>query len=142
LLLQRLSDDSVRARSGVDRSVELPESDEIDDAWRRVQLLGDTLRAEELQALSDREILRRLFHEDDVRLFQSAPVYFRCRCSRERVIGMLRSLGAEEIRSVLAERGEVEVRCDFCNRAYRFDSVDVEQLFATAPTADSSETRH
>jgi molecular chaperone Hsp33 len=142
LLLQRLSDDSVQARTSVNRPVELPERDEIDDAWRRVQLLGDTLRGEELQALSDREILRRLFNEDDVRLFQSSPVYFRCRCSRERVIGMLRSLGAEEIRSVLAERGEVEVRCDFCNRAYRFDPVDVEKLFATTPAADGSETRH
>ena len=132
LLLQRLSDDSVQARSTVDRRSGVAEPDEIDDAWRRVQLLGDTLQPEELQALSDREILRRLFAEDDVRLFESAPVFFRCRCSRERVIGMLRSLGAEEIRSVLAERGEVEVRCDFCNRAYRFDPVDVEQLFAAS----------
>ena len=141
LLLQRLSDDSVQARTA-NKGMELPERDEIDDAWRRVQLLGDTLRGEELQALSDRDILRRLFAEDDVRLFESAPVFFRCRCSRERVIGMLRSLGAEEIRSVLAERGEVEVRCDFCNRAYRFDPVDIEQLFAAAPAADGSETRH
>jgi len=142
LLLQRLSDDSVHARTSVNRAVEPPDRDEIDDAWRRVQLHGDTLRAEELQALSDREILRRLFAEDDVRLFESSPVYFRCRCSRERVIGMLRGLGPEETRSVLAERGEVEVRCDFCNRAYRFDPVDVEQLFATTPAADGSETRH
>src|SRR4026208_1000543 len=64
--------------------------DEIDYAWRRVQLHGDTLRAEELQALSDREILRRLFAEDDVRLFESTPVFFRCQCSRERVIGTRR----------------------------------------------------
>ena len=142
LLLQRLSDDSVRERTNINRPVELPERDQIDDAWRRVQLLGDTLRGEELQTLSDREILRRLFAEDDVRLFESSPVYFRCRCSRERVIGMLRSLGAEEIRSILAERGEVDVRCDFCNRAYRFDSVDVEKLFASAPAADGSDTRH
>ena len=142
LLLQRLSDDSVRERTKINRPVELPERDEIDDAWRRVQLLGDTLRGEELQTLSDRDILRRLFAEDDVRLFQSSPVYFRCRCSRERVIGMLRSLGGEEIRSILAERGEIEVRCDFCNRAYRFDPVDVEKLFATTPAADGSETRH
>lgn len=141
LLLQRLSDDSVLERSEV-KGMELPERDEIDDAWTRVQLLGDTLRGEELQALSDRDILRRLFAEDDVRLFESAPVFFRCRCSRERVVGMLRGLGAEEIRSVLAERGEVEVRCDFCNRAYRFDPVDVEKLFATTPAADGSETRH
>ncbi|MBL8269105.1 Hsp33 family molecular chaperone HslO [Steroidobacter sp.] len=142
LLLQRLSDDSVKDRSGaalreVDRA-------EIDDAWNRVQLLGDTLKPEELQTLSDRNLLRRLFAEDDVRLFEPAPVFFRCRCSRERVVGMLRALGPDEVRSVLAEQGHVEVRCDFCNRAYRFDSVDVEQLFsgAAAPSADGSERRH
>lgn len=141
LLLQRLSSDSIQARApGAERRVQADES-EIDDAWRRVQLLGDTLRPDELQALSDKDILRRLFVEDDVRLFESAPVFFRCRCSRERVIGMLRSLGAEEVRSVLVERGEVEVRCDFCNRAYRFDPVDVEHVFAGA-AADGSDTRH
>ena len=101
----------------------------IDDAWRRVQLIGDTLTPEELRTLADAEIVHRLFNEDDVRLFDPAPVYFRCRCSRERVSGMLQGLGEAETRSVLAERGEVEVRCDFCNRAYVFDAVDVAQLF-------------
>src|SRR5688572_15619607 len=141
LLLQRLSNDSVKNRTvGSPHEVD---PTEIEDAWQRVQLLGDTLKPEELQTLSDRTLLRRLFAEDDVRLFESAPVFFRCRCSRERVTGMLRSLGADEVRSVLAEQGHVEVRCDFCNRAYRFDSVDVEQLFSTvAPPADKSERRH
>jgi molecular chaperone Hsp33 len=104
----------------------------IDDAWRRVQLIGDTLTPQELATLADAEILHRLFNEDDLRLFEPSPVYFRCRCSRERVAGMLQGLGAAETRSVLAERGEVEVRCDFCNRAYVFDAVDVEQLFTSA----------
>jgi molecular chaperone Hsp33 len=142
LLLQRLSDDAVKSRSGGAPLHEVDPAD-VDDAWRRVQMLGDTVKPEELQSLSDRNLLRRLFAEDDVRLFESAPVFFRCRCSRERVVGMLRSLGADEVRSVLAEQGHVEVRCDFCNRAYRFDSVDVEQLFSTvAPPADKSERRH
>lgn len=143
LLLQRLSDDSVQSRSVGSRAHEMDRR-EIDDAWHRVQLLGDTLKPEELQTLSDRNILRRLFAEDDVRLFEPAPVFFRCRCSRERVVGMLRALGPEEVRSVLAEQGHVEVRCDFCNRAYRLDSVDVEQLFshATTPSTDVSERRH
>lgn len=143
LLLQRLSDDSVQSRSVGSRLHDMDRGD-IDDAWRRVQMLGDTLKPEELQALSDRNILRRLFAEDDVRLFEPAPVFFRCRCSRERVLGMLRALGPEEVRSVLAEQGHVEVRCDFCNRAYRLDSVDVEQLFshATTPATDISERRH
>src|ERR1044071_100994 len=142
LLLQRLSDDSVLARTKIDKRAELPDREEIHDAWNRVQMLGDTLRGEELQALSDREILRRLFNEDDVRLFESAPVFFRCRCSRERVIGMLRSLGADETRSVLAERGNVEVRCDFCNRAYQFDPVDVEHILSTGSHAERSSSTH
>ena len=114
----------------------------IEDAWRRVQLIAETLTADELRSLADAEILHRLFNEDDVRLFEPSPVYFRCRCSRERVAGMLQGLGETETRSVLAERGEVEVRCDFCNRAYVFDAVDVAQLFKAADFRDSGSSVH
>lgn len=133
MLLQRLPDASVGGE---------PERAEVlDDAWRRVQLIGDTLKPEELRTLSDREILRRLFNEDDVRLFESVPVSFRCRCSRERVSSMLRSLGTAELDSVLTEQGKVEVHCDFCNRAYLFDAVDVAQLFV-GPSAEGSLRKH
>jgi molecular chaperone Hsp33 len=109
----------------------------VEDAWRRVQLSADTLTPGELSTLSDQQILQRLFNEDDVRLYEPAPVFFRCRCSRERVAGMLQGLGQKEIESVIAERGEVEVRCDFCNRAYTFDPVDAAQLFNAGVPADS-----
>jgi molecular chaperone Hsp33 len=109
--------------------------EEIEDAWRRVQLVADTVTADELAQLEDRDLLRRLFAEDDVRMFQSAPVFFRCRCSRERVGNMLRALGREEVESVLEEFGQVEVRCEFCSRAYRFDAIDTGALFA--PGADA-----
>ena len=114
----------------------------IEDAWRRVQLIADTLTPEELRTLADAEILHRLFNEDDLRLFEPSPVYFRCRCSRERVAGMLQGLGEAETRSVIVERGKVEVHCDFCNRAYVFDAVDVAQLFKTAVAADSGSSVH
>jgi len=114
----------------------------VDDAWRRVQLIGDTLTSEELRTLADAEILHRLFNEDDLRLFEPSPVYFRCRCSRERVGGMLQGLGETETRSVLAERGEVEVRCDFCNRAFVFDAVDVAQLFNRGVLSDGGSRVH
>jgi len=145
MLLQRLSDDSValrQAAGGYERQAVITDRREIDDAWQRVQLLADTLQPQELRTLTDREILRRLFVEDDVRMFESAPVFFRCRCSRDRVVDMLKGLGVDEIRSVLSERGNVEVHCDFCNRAYRFDPVDVEQIFSSAPSADLSSTVH
>jgi molecular chaperone Hsp33 len=114
----------------------------IEDAWRRVQIIGDTLTPEELRTLADAEILHRLFNEDDLRLFEPSPVYFRCRCSRERVAGMLQGLGEKETRSVIEERGKVEVHCDFCNRAYVFDAVDVEQLFKAPVAAESGSSVH
>jgi molecular chaperone Hsp33 len=43
---------------------------------------------------------------------------------------MLKALGREEVDSVLEEFGQVEVRCEFCSRAYRFDGIDVAALFA------------
>jgi len=118
------------------------DAEALEDAWRRVQLIGETLTPEELRVLSDEEILYRLFNEDDVRLFESAPVYFRCRCSRERVSGMLQGLGKAEAQAILAERGEVEVRCDFCNRAYVFDAVDVAQLFNPGVASDAGGSVH
>ena len=123
-------------------SLPAAEAAAIDDAWTRVQIIGDTLTPEELRTLADAEILHRLFNEDDLRLFEPSPVYFRCRCSRERVAGMLQGLGEQETRSVIAERGKVEVHCDFCNRAYVFDAVNVEQLFKAPVAADSGSSVH
>ena len=114
----------------------------IDDAWRRVQIIAETLTPEELRTLADAEILHRLYNEDDLRLFEPSPVYFRCRCSRERVAGMLQGLGEAETRAVIAERGKVDVHCDFCNRGYVFDAVDVAQLFKTVVAADSGSSVH
>jgi molecular chaperone Hsp33 len=131
MLLQRLPGGAARADAAA-----------VDDAWRRVQLIGDTLTREELRTLTDAQILQRLFNEDDLRLFEPSPVYFRCRCSRERVAGMLQGLGEAETRSILAERGEVEVRCDFCNRAYVFDAVDVGRIFNAGASSHGGTTIH
>lgn len=107
------------------------------DAWRRVTLLADTVSAAELQALDVRTLLRRLFHEEDVRLFDPEPVAFRCGCSRARVAGALAALGRIEIDSILAEHGAIEADCEFCNAHYRFDRVDAAALFSDSvvPTA-------
>jgi molecular chaperone Hsp33 len=131
MLLQRLPGGAERADAAA-----------VDDAWRRVQLIGDTLTSEELRTLTDAQILHRLFNEDDLRLFEPSPVYFRCRCSRERVAGMLQGLGEDETRAILAERGEVEVRCDFCNRAYVFDAVDVGRVFNAGASSHGGTTIH
>jgi molecular chaperone Hsp33 len=131
LLVQRLPLTS-RPASATESGAGGISEEEVEDAWQRVQLVAGTVTDAELASLPDRDLLRRLFAEDDVRMFEAAPVFFRCRCSRERVETMLKSLGRDEIEGVLEERGSVEVRCEFCSRAYRFDAVDVGALFKEA----------
>ena len=128
LLLQRLPVASKPA-AVLESGAGLVSEDELEDAWRRVQLVADTVTGAELAELDDKKLLYRLFSEDDVRMFESTPVFFRCRCSRERVENMLRALGRDEVDSMVEEFGQVEVRCEFCSRAYRLDAVDCAALF-------------
>jgi molecular chaperone Hsp33 len=117
----------------------MPTREPDPDAWQHATVLADTLTPAELLGLEPRHLLHRLYHEDDVRLLESQPVAFRCSCSRERIVEMLRSLGEGETMSIVAEHGQVEVACEFCGRSYRFDPVDAKALFApaavTAPRA-------
>ena len=93
----------------------------------REALLGDDV---ELRLVN-------MFGADEVRVFSGHEVTFECRCSRERVANVLRSLGVEEVRSVIAEQGAVTVTCEFCQRPYKFDSIDAEELFTGGPAQGS-----
>lgn len=99
------------------------------DGWPRMQHLGDTITAAELVSVTPQELLHRLFWQESKDEGDVRPLRFACRCSRERVGGMLKMLGEAEVESILTERETVEVRCDFCNQAYTFDAVDCAQLF-------------
>lgn len=121
----------------------LPGREETDeDGWNRATRLAETIKREELLGLPAIELVHRLYHEEDIRVFEPRPVSFRCSCSSERVSSMLRMLGHAEVRSILEERETIEVTCEFCNRAYHYDSVDAEQLFAAAHPAPAAATRH
>ena len=91
---------------------------------------------------SAQTLIRRLYHEDDIRLFDSQPVIFNCSCSRHNVAQMLKMLGREEVDSILDERGEIEVFCEFCNQRYEFDKIDAELMFVEAIVQPASEARH
>ncbi len=97
--------------------------------YNRIALLAGTLTAEELLTLPPEQLMHRLFWEETLRVFEPQPARFACRCSRERVVNMLRGLGREESDGLIAERGSVEVGCEFCGLQYRFDAVDVGEMF-------------
>lgn len=121
----------------------LPDQAEEDfDAWSRFTQLADTLQDDELMQLSTEALLHRLFHEEDVRLFEVQPVLFHCSCTRDNVAQMLRMFGAEEVESILTERQTIEVYCEFCNHRYEFDKVDAAQLFSATAQLVSSKTQH
>ena len=84
--------------------------------------------SDELLLRPAEELLQGAVPGLDLRMFDTQRVAFACRCSRERVAGMLRSLGAAEIRSIVAEQGAVTVTCEFCQKPWRFDAVDATEL--------------
>ncbi|MBE7368744.1 Hsp33 family molecular chaperone HslO [Ramlibacter pallidus] len=100
--------------------------------FNRIATLTASLTGDELLQLDVETILRRLFWQEKILRFDPQTPRFACTCSRERVAGMIRGLGQEEADSILAERGEIDVSCDFCGQHYRFDAVDAAQVF-TAP---------
>ncbi len=119
----------------------------LNEDYNRIAILASSLKREELLTLDADTILHRLFWEEDVRRFEpmtgeNGP-RFACTCSRERVGNMLRSLGRDEIESILSEQGQVEVGCEFCGAQYRFDPVDAAQVFLQpAQQAPASDQKH
>lgn len=103
----------------------------LQSAWEDLNTGLNTLSPELLLDANAEEVVRHVFGVHDCRLFGGTPVRFGCRCSAGRVANLLRALGRKEARAALAEQGVLSVTCEFCGRDYRYDAVDVEQLFAT-----------
>jgi len=133
LLIQRLPLEGSGNLAGSMVSRENEDEIGLNEHYNRIALLASTLKREELLTLDADTILRRLFWEEQVSRFEplrgDAAPRFACTCSRERVGRMIVGLGAEEAESILAERPEIEVVCEFCGVQYRFDPVDAAALF-------------
>jgi molecular chaperone Hsp33 len=112
------------------------------DAWNRAVILASTLNRQELLQRPALNLLRRLYHEEDVRVFKPESISFGCGCSRGRIEAALRGLGHGEMQATLAEQGKVEVNCEFCNQQYNFDAVDIGLLFAATHSPVVQDTRH
>ena len=131
LLIQRLPVQGEGNLAG--RLLGRANEDEIgrNEDYNRIAVLAGSLTREELLTLDVDTILRRLFWEEKVLRFPAQRPRFACTCSRERVGDMIRGLGHQEAESILSERPDIEVGCDFCGRQYRFDAVDAARLFTS-----------
>jgi molecular chaperone Hsp33 len=106
-----------------------------EDDWNRLGYIAATLKAGDFGAADSLGLIGKLFAEDDVRVFEPKPVVFRCRCSRRRTEEVLRMLGEVETREVLAERGRVDVTCEYCGQRRTFDPIDISRLFTANAVA-------
>ncbi len=106
------------------------DADERDDRWRKaVILLGSATTAEMLDAsLPVEALLLRLFHEDGVRAFERRPLRDQCRCSRERIDRVLRTIRRSELDELRDAGGRVVVTCEFCSTTYRYADADLDAL--------------
>lgn len=110
---------------------ELPASNEQHaEEFDHLSKLTDTIKDEELFTLPAEEILYRLYHEEEVRLFAPQQIQFRCTCSRERSEQALLQLGKVEVDAMIHEQGQIDMHCDYCGTHYRFDAIDAQALFA------------
>jgi molecular chaperone Hsp33 len=131
LLIQRLP---IKGEGNLAAKASMADEDEIgrNEDYNRISILAASLKKEELLQLDADTILRRLFWEEKLKRLETLAPIFACSCSRDRVSNMIRSLGADEVDSILSERNDVEVGCDFCGQQYRFDAVDAAQIFTSA----------
>ncbi|QXP92055.1 Hsp33 family molecular chaperone HslO [Methylococcus capsulatus] len=120
----------------------LPTQTPTEEDWMRLVTLADTVTEHEMLHLPFEDLLYRLYHEEKVRLFEAEPVVFRCSCSRQRIEDMLLALGKADVEDILAEKGCLEVDCDFCNKRYQFDLVDIGVLFSEEIKSPPSSTKH
>lgn len=111
--------------------------------WQHLTTLADSLTTEEFLSLDNQTILHRLYHEEDIRVFEEQPMQFHCSCSRARSANALISLGKEDVMELLQEQnGKITIDCQFCNQQYNFDAADAVELFTTGTNTSPSETRH
>ena len=102
----------------------------VQETWKDLQAGLDALPRALLLAAAAEDVVLKVLGEHDCRLFGATPVHFACRCSPERVAGLVRALGPDEAHASLRAQGALTVTCEFCGRDYRYDAVDVEQLLA------------
>jgi len=99
------------------------------DAWDRLSHLASTLKDEELLQLNNETILHRLYHDEEVRLYDEEELRFACTCSKERIGNAISQMGLEELMDVIAEQGKVSVDCQFCLQHYSFNKEQIGDLF-------------
>ncbi|KJG04964.1 molecular chaperone Hsp33 [Photobacterium angustum] len=116
----------------------MPDGQGSEGDFEHLETITDTVKDDELFSLDAQDLLYRLYHQEEVKVFEPQAVSFECSCSRERSGSAVISLHPDEIEKILAEDGKVSLHCDYCGTDYDFDSIDIAALRENAGKADDS----
>jgi len=107
--------------------------EEQDEIWTRTKMFMQTLKANELLDVDNtpQNLLYRLFNEDGVWVYKVQPLKAGCRCSRQRIRTVLKSIPPNELAEVLDAKGNMAVKCQFCNKSEVFTRADINRLHRT-----------
>ena len=129
LMLQSLPED--------DDSINKEDESTQANSWTHATVLAETIKKQELLTLSSKDLLHRLYHDEELRLYDPKAVNFECSCSQQKIEDTIFSLGEKEANDIIAEQNNISINCEFCNTRYQLDSVDVKHLFS-----DNDETNN
>ena len=108
--------------------------------WELIHALAATLSEGELSQLPADNLLHRLFHEQQVKVFTPRPVLNQCDCSRERCGVAIEGLGKQAVDDILDEQEAIVIDCHFCNSHYSFDRVDCHMLLERGSVLDNADS--
>ncbi|MBI0038890.1 Hsp33 family molecular chaperone HslO [Gilliamella sp. B14384H2] len=107
----------------------LPANEDIEQSFEHLCALTETITSDELFQLPTDEILYRLYNQEEVRLFETHDIVFKCGCSRQRCEDSLMTLPDNEVDDILNEDGgKIDIHCDYCGKHYLFDAIDIAEL--------------
>lgn len=102
----------------------------LDDWTRAAMLLGTCTDGEIVSpVLATSDVLFRLFHEDGVRIYSPTHVRFKCRCTRDKVVNILRTIPRPELEEVCKKEGRVSIKCEFCSEEYVYTSGQLDEVY-------------
>lgn len=117
----------------------LPSQEDHNADFEHLCQLTATIKAEELFTLEAQEVLHRLYHQEEVRLFDPIEVSFKCTCSRERSAAAIKTIDQAEVEAILAEDGNVEMGCEYCNAKYLFDAIYIASIYANGTASNTQQ---
>ena len=77
-------------------------------------------------------MLEQVLEGLNVEITDTIPTQFACNCSHERIEKAIISIGKKDIQSMIDEGKEVEVKCHFCNTAYKFTVEELKEILKRA----------